>query len=350
MGMALGGGTHANLELDPALGEAIRRDATPRFIKATIDGKAEKIVCAQVVNGGDSLKTDFALLNDLLVDKEPAIVVINCQDEPEGGGDKRMVMLGWTPSGSPVKLRTLSAASRKTMASTFGNLQFKEWNITEREEVTYDACVSNLRELTDAERMDCMTREEYIAEGVRRDLQSQQNAAPARLAGMAAVKVGTQPSFEPAIKAIEPGCGSAAIATLAGDTSEELAAEVVGDVATPADLRGKLSTDTPCYVVLPGADNCLLFVAWQPEGAKLKLKMKASTFKASAIELVRQLSGKTVLTAEVTDPEELTAELGAQAEAAAVKAPPAGAVGLPGMGGGGFKPPAGGFKLPGMGS
>lgn len=364
------GGTNARLTVDEAIKTAVlaEGEGRPRGVKVTADAAAEKLLAAAVLPSGTSLAEDFKGLAGILDDGVPCLVLLRLDDEAtiSSGGDEpaKWAMVAWTPSDAPVKQRMLCASSRRTLRLEFSELSFKEYPVTERSEVTLEQFLESTRETTEADRKAAMTQGELDAEEVRRLVDGERKVAPKKLAGLVALQVHVQPSFESGLaRVLEGGGGLALLAHLRGTTGEELHGELLEDVAGPTQLKGKLPSTEPCYAILPlhGGPGMLL-ISWLPEGAEVKRKMKCSTFKASVLEQVRErLSGAPVARSEITSEEDLDDSMADAAAAAAAAeqaeassaadalpaAPkrPVGGVALPGMGG----KPVGGIALPGMG-
>ncbi|CAE8636499.1 unnamed protein product [Polarella glacialis] len=383
LGMALGG-TNAHLAIDEVLKAALlgaEGDARPRAVKVAVDVEGERLVCAGRIPRGDSLADTFVAVAGQLEESVPCLVLVHLAGDVPDTGDADWAMVAWTPGSSPVKLRMLCASSRKTLRSEFSSLRFKEHTATELDEVSLEQFLESTRPRTDGDRHAAMTQEELDADEVRKQVAIEQAAAPKMLAGLAALQVKVQPSFDESLgRLLAAPSGLVVVAQLCGASGEEVAAEVLEDVASPAGLRGKLPAAAPCYVMLcpPGPDASgpregdepeslqvtrLLLVSWLPDGAGVKARMKSSTFKASVVDRVRQLAGTaTLVLAEATCEDDLDDSLleSASPPAAAVSSkapvasslpgaggprPPAGAVALPGMGRG-----PGGYALPGMGA
>jgi hydroxymethylpyrimidine/phosphomethylpyrimidine kinase len=166
------------------------------------------------------------------------------------------------------------------------------------------------------------------------------------LAGLVALKVKAQESFEEAMKTFLDSENKAVVAKLTGAKSEDLSGEIFDDISAPTALKGKLPNDTACFVLVKKEAPKVLFLMWQPEDVPVKMRMKASTFKASVMDCVKELlPDAELLTANATEEDDLNDEMGnprkvtmeeTQAEAAPKPT-------------GGFKPPVGGYSLPGMG-
>lgn len=360
------GGTHAHLKVDEAVTAAVQgsEGVRPRAVKVTVDPKGEQLSASATFQEGASLAADFATVAEALDDAVPCMVLVRLQDAAgsvPGAGEEDWGLLAWTPSESPVKLRMLCASSRKTLRDHFGKLKFKEYNITERSEATLAQFLEQTHTLTEGERREAMTREELDQQEVREQVAKEQRAAPKMLAGLVALQIKAQSSFEEAMAQLSAEGGKAVIARLAGPKSEELAGELLESVGSPAQLKGRLPTDEPCYVIMRLSEEKTLLFTWLPEGAPARLRMKCSTFKASVVQLAKDFCKvSAVATAEVCDEDDLTEDLGAAAAPAAEEAsapaagpkpggfkPPVGGFALPGMGGG--RPPPGGVALPGMG-
>jgi hypothetical protein len=256
----------------------------------------------------------------------------------------------------------LCASSRKTLQAEFKDLRFKEYNVSELDEVTLPQYIDATRALTESDRHAAMTGQELEAEAVKMRCAKEQGTQPKMLAGLVALQIQVQASFEEALGRLLTEEGRAVLARLAGSSGEELSGEVMEEQITlPSQLRGRLPNEDPCYVLLrPTEAHCLL-ISWLPEFAAPKNKMKCSTFKASVVDTLRQrLGDRKLLLAEVSCNDDLEDDLAdppaeqPAGDATAVEAtpapsgpkPPPGAMALPGMG---KKPPPGAVAMPGMG-
>ncbi|CAE8689839.1 unnamed protein product, partial [Polarella glacialis] len=299
-------------------------DARPRAVKVAVDVEGERLVCAGRVPRGDSLADTFVAVAGQLEESVPCLVLVHLAGDVPDTGDADWAMVAWTPGSSPVKLRMLCASSRRTLRSEFSSLRFKEHTATELDEVSLEQFLESTRPRTDGDRHAAMTQEELDADEVRKQVAIEQAAAPKMLAGLAALQVKVQPSFDESLgRLLAAPSGLVVVAQLCGASGEEVAAEVLEDVASPAGLRGKLPAAAPCYVMLcpPGPDASgpregdepeslqvtrLLLVSWLPDGAGVKARMKSSTFKASVVDRVRQLAGTaTLVLAEATCEDDL---------------------------------------------
>lgn len=351
------GGTVANLAVEEAVREAVSTAASSkvRAVKVVVDPKKESLVADKVLPEGASQSEDFAAVAGALEDAVPCIVLIRIADSTS------WALLAWTPSDSPVKLRTLCAGSRKTLRDCFPDLSFKEYNTTERDEVTFEQFQEHTRDLTESDRHAAMTQGEIDQEEALKQSKREQSAAPKMLAGLVALQIEAQGSFRAAAERLRAPKGVGVLGRLAGPKGEELSGEVLEGVSAPSQLKGRLPAEEPCYVLLRLAAEAdgLLLLSWLPDGAPVKAKMKCSTFKASVLSLAKELTGvERMVQKEINDEDDLSDDLanppaaGASSVEAGAKAtpapggfrPPAGAMPLPGMGG-----PPGGFKLPGMG-
>lgn len=274
-----------------------------------------------------------------LSDSEPCLVLVSLEGLLPDAASPDWAMIAWTPADAPVKLRMLCASSRRTLREEFADFSFREYNATERSEVTLAQYVESTRDRTEDDRHAAMTRDEIDQEEVRKQVAKEQASAPKLLAGLAALQVRTQPSFEDSMKRfLEKTEGSAVIAKL---DSEELGAELI-EAASISSLRGKLPAE-PCFVVTAGEGNRLVFITWLPEGVAVKQKMKTSTFKASVVENVRSFAGDMeVSMAEAGDDDDLEDDLGAPRAVVSEEASPVPKATGP-------RPPAGGIALPGFG-
>lgn len=357
-------GGNANLKVADELKAAVAgaAESKTRAVKVNIEAKAETLSLGATIPEGPTIKEDWAGISSIVEDGVPCVVLVRLQ-KAEGDADapdvpaNAWVMIGWTPGDSPVKLRMLSASSRKGLKDAFkeSDIKFKELPVTDRDELSYAAFVEATRDMTGDERREAMTQSERDAEDTKAEQAAMLKTAPKMLAGLVSLKIKAQSSFEDAIKLLMNEDGKAVIGKLAGDKGEELSGQSLADIPTPSALKGKLPDDDPCYVLVKISAEKILLISWLPENSSVKPRMKLSTFKSSVVELIKELTSVAdVKAAEISFEEMLTDDLGvASAKDEAADAapapekkhggPPPGAVAMPGMGG------MGGFKLPGMG-
>lgn len=359
MMMNMGGSVNLKVsdELKAAVSGAVA--ANVRAIKVNIQQKEETLSLGSTIPVGATMAQDWAGVGGLVEDGVPCVVLVRMKkaegdNEARDAADNAWVMIGWTPSDSPVKLRMLSASSRKGLKDAFGaEFAFKELPVTDHDELTYAAFQEATREMTNDERRDAMSQSERDAEDTKAEVAKELKTAPKMLAGLVSLKINSEASFTDAVKALMSGDGNAVIGKLVGAKGEDLSGEVMAGIASPSGLKGKLADDVPCYVLLKLSAEKLLLISWLPENSPVKPRMKMSTFKSSVISLVKELTSiTTVATSEVQGEDWLTDDLGSapareeeEVGAAPKKhgGPPPGAVAMPGMGA------MGGFKLPGMG-
>lgn len=358
------GATDACLAIDKQLKAEVLGNSPPRAIKVVVDVAAERLMSERSVPEGNSLDADFESVASLLEDAIPCLVLVRLEAHNE------WAMLAWTPLGSPAKLNMLCASSRRTLRDEFSKLSFKEYFVTERSEVTLAQFAESTRERSDADRTAAMTQDEIDAAEGRRAVEQERASAPKMLAGLVALQVKMQPSFEAAMVSVvamcnAPDCSVAVLARLGGRTGEELHGEVLEGASKPEDLCGKLPADEPAYVLLPqqvpgrsGEEPpvSFLLVSWLPDGASVTKRMKSSTFKASVVEKVKELSQGVslgpLLSVEITGEDELTSGLVVSAAASSKASPLEPAADAPhneshaAPGG----RPAGGIALPGLGA
>mmetsp|Transcript_13872 Transcript_13872/g.20458 ORF Transcript_13872/g.20458 Transcript_13872/m.20458 type:complete len:249 (-) Transcript_13872:131-877(-) len=245
----------------------------------------------------------------------------------------------------------LCASSKKAVLQALAEVEFKEYQATEKSEVSLAAFVESTRERTDTDRRAAMSMQEQAEEDAKKAMLKEQQAAPMRMPGLAPMKVSAKASFTESLKSMLSNSNATVVAKLEGDKGEDLVGELL-EGAAPSSLKGKLPSDTPCYVFsLAGED--ILAISWLPDGSPAKARMKFSTFKGSVMDLVKAASNsKELLTAECTEEDDLVDDLGTKSKARSQAAPAPGGAGKPA----GWKPPgamalpgmAGGMPLPGM--
>mmetsp|Transcript_99852 Transcript_99852/g.187828 ORF Transcript_99852/g.187828 Transcript_99852/m.187828 type:complete len:367 (-) Transcript_99852:55-1155(-) len=345
------GGTHANLDVDPAVVEAVEADGT-RAVKVVVD--KSKLTVAKIIKEGASLEEDFATVAASVEDDKPCLMILRVTGLAGIPESTHWAMLAWSPDDAPARAKLPYAASRKTVQEKFEKIGMKEYQATTKDELTLAALADSLRALTESERRAAMTQAEIDLEAVKKEQEQERASAPKMLAGLAALQIKVKDSFMTSVFKLTSEEGKVVLGLLSGPKNEELRGEVLDDVAAPSALKGKLPAE-PCYVLMRAAgEKRLLLLSWLHPDSGIKLRMNLSTFKASTVDKVKELTeGWTVFQKEVTDeddlvddliaaPAEPTAEEKEEAASAAApkKKPPVGGMALPGMGG---------MPLPGMG-
>jgi len=346
------GGTNANLTIDDSLKTALGGDASsrPSAVKVAVDPAAERLTCPDSIPRGGAPAEVFEAAAKLLEDTVPCLLLICLEGAIDGAGVADWAMVAWTPSDSPVKLRMLCASSRRTLRDEFSDIRFQEYNATEKDEVSLAAYIESTRERTERDRHEAMTQDELDQEEVRKQIEIERASKPKMLAGMTALQVKVQPSFDESLAKLLATPQVTVCAKLSGASGEELVAEVIEGAATPKDLQGRFPASEPCYLVLacPPSEGettkKLVLVSWMPEDGGVKARMKASTFKASVIDRIKEISGSNVTTAEASCEEDLDESL-----IQAKSSPPAVAEHAATLPATGPRPPPGGFALPGLG-
>lgn len=355
------GSANANLvvseDLRSAVAEAVEKKT--RAIKILADQKAEKLSAAGSVPESDSLAADFlAVGKELCEDGQPCLVLLRLKGS-EGAdsasaadaGESDWALIAWAPDDSPVKLRMLTASSKKTVTKEFKDLSFREYNATERDEVTLEEYLKATKKLSGAERRAAMSPEERGIEDVKIAQESERKsltANPMKLVGLASLRIKAQDSFRESLDSLfEEGCtlNRAMVCLLAGATSEEVDGEILDDIDAPSSLKGLLPVELPAWVVLRPSEDKVLFICWLPDNAPAKLKMKLSTFKGSVQNLIEAKSDDRydVRSVELSEQDDLSDDLATKPFLTEAKEKtPAGA-------GGGYGGGVGGFALPGMG-
>jgi len=122
--MPMGG--NANLKIDDALKAAVAGAAENkvRAVKVNIEAKAETLALGLTVPEGPTIKDDWNGISSIVEDGVPCVVLVRLKKaegdaEAPDAPDNAWVMIGWTPGDSPVKLRMLSASSRKGLKEAF---------------------------------------------------------------------------------------------------------------------------------------------------------------------------------------------------------------------------------------
>lgn len=316
----------------------------------------ETLKSTETVAESESLEEDFEGVAAILEDDKPCIVLVNLKGSPNHA-ETDWALIAYTPDNAPVKTRMLNASSVKPLKEKLEPLKFLEYQITEKDEATLAKFLEATHVMSEQERRDCMSKEERQIADVKKEQLKEQAAAPKMLAGLKNLKVAEQESFTEAMKDFLVSENKALKAMLTGDKGEELSGEVIDDVASPSGLKGKLPGNDSCFVIMKKEASKILFITWQPDDVPIKQKMKASTFKASVLDLVKeylrsptpegeQETEPEILTAGANDEDELNDEMGnprrkVTAEDLAEPQAPKPT--------GGYKPPCGGIAMPGMG-
>eukprot|EP00435_Cladocopium_sp_Y103_P004957 s1190_g1.t1 len=203
------GGANANLSVDAKLREILGPDAMtpPRAVKVDVDPAGEILVLAGEVKAEPMEPSAvFEAVSELLEDSVPCLVLLSLHGLCETSKEKDYAMIAWTPDVSPVKLRMLCASSRRTLREEFTHLHFKEYNTTERREVTWEQYQESTRARTEQDRFAAMTQD-VLAAGdeidqleVRKQVAKEQAMAPKKLAGLAGMQVKVNETFESSMK------------------------------------------------------------------------------------------------------------------------------------------------------
>jgi len=329
-----------------------------RLCKVSIEGKPPKLVLADTMVAGDSFTADW---DEMLKSKELLLEDVGCfllirlfdkQGTVPGASEEDWVVLSWTPEAVPVRQKMLYTASCKTLKDSFESLRWKEMKATDRDDVSLKEIMQKARVLhrglTKEERHEVMSHQEILLEEVKEDFAKAATNAPKMMAGMVALQIKALASFDEAMEKLAQQKGKVAVvAKLEGAKREEVSGELLSDAGRPSQLKGRLPTNEPCYVILQPDERRLVLISWLPEDVPAKIKMTASTFKRSVVQMLEQRlpEGGKLRKVEVTEEDDLTDDIldepvqeEAAAEAAAAPAPKKA-----------FKPPVGGFALPGLG-
>lgn len=361
------GGTTANIPVDDGLKQAVLGAAENgvRAIKVSVNNKPLLLVSKETIPASESFADDLEAIvasETHLENAAPCILLMRLSDEKKtvpGATEQDWGLLSWSPDDAPVRQKMIYTSSCKTLKDHLSQLRFKELKATEKSEINMSEILQKMRGLsrgmTREERHSVMTHEEIMVEEVAEQMETTRKSAPVKMAGLVALEVKRQESFDAAVSQLLTGDCKAVLARLAGSTHEELSGEALDDAALPSQLKGgRLPAHEPCYVIqkCQGSDDRLLLLSWLPDDMPRDLRMKCSTFKKSVKHFLDSKAGK-VLTAEVTDEGDLTDDLGQahdQEETAAVQGGKPGDAVAAGEASPkkAFKRPVGGMALPGM--
>lgn len=343
--MNLGGNAAFKIadDLQAAVDAAAGGDDT-RAIQIKLNTKAETCEFANKVSG--SMEDAWGKLNGFFEDGIPSLVLF--KDDNKAG---KWALCSWIPEDVPVKPKMLASSVQKNVKSSFEKSLgafAKDYKMMERSEVSYEAYEEYTKELTEDDRHAAMTRQEIVALEAHKDSERERESLVGKkigMIGLGAVTCSAHETFEEAVKAVAMGRGGEGmIAKITGVTNNhQVEGNELDDVNKPADLASKLDDDVPCYVLMHGEDDLLLFISWLPESAPVKPRMNVSTFKRDVVNKIKQMAGvDELIEVEVSEKKELVDSLAQKRiennvpQAASRPAPkPAG-------------PMAGAFKLPGL--
>lgn len=256
------------------------------------------------------------------------------------------------PDAAPVRQKMLFSSSKGSLKTVFEDIKFIEVSKTEKSEVTVDAFLEKTG-MTREQKLECMTATEVDLMLSKEKQAKEQESGPKLLPGMAAVRIKTQESFDDAIAKLLANETKLVLGSLTGPTSEEICGELMDDVETPMQLRGRLPTKEIRFVIFGLEGEPLLFFTWLPDEATIKQKMRCSAFKGSVYTLLKERAQpRTVVQAEVTSEDDLNDDLGkgkVELTGSPGEVPDSSAeTSAPASSPGKFKPPPGAVAMPGM--
>lgn len=325
MGMMLPGAGGKGGPLSPALPvaedlkELIAEEeqrSTVRAIAVSIDKKRPRLLLQDSMPAGSSFDEDFGQVDweTWLDDGAASIVLLRTSDEVgsiQGAQPNTFLFLLWMPEGVPVRQKMNFSSALISLRSAAEGIEFKEWNVTERSEVTLEEAHSIGRELTEQERFDGMTLEEQaraefdnqVAEAMQK-----QDSTKRRMALL-------QASFEDALEKVMGGSGQALLATLGScpdDDTVEINGEVMDGISLTPQLQGRLPQDSIAFALVKGSPEELLLVFWAPAGASEADKAKGQSVVRSVKHSIQEKIGESfsLYLGEAFGEADLTEDLG----------------------------------------
>merc|ERR1740121_2355414 len=300
MGMMMGGkgGAPASMPVAEDLKDLIEETAKlgkVRYIKVGIDKKRPRLLLEDQVEASPDFCADFERVDwaNWLQDATATIVLCKTTDEKgtvTGATPNTFLFMVFMPEGVPVRQKTGFSSALSSMKQALPDINFKEWNVSEREEVTCKDAIDLGREQTDEERRAQLSAGERAA----LEHQEQADALNAEYEKKRKRLVSLHGSFEDAFLEVLDEKNKAVIAKMISFPDQdtvELGGEVMAGAGKATDLRGKLPKDDALFVILR-EDTTLLIVHWKPEGASEDRKLKSGSIVAKLTDAIQGKAGK----------------------------------------------------------
>lgn len=281
---------------------AVRNDPNTRALKCEI--KNEKIVPSEKLSKSSDHKADFKNLQNIVVLKQPCYIAYKLDD------DEGYIFVNFAPDNSSIKDRMLYASTRDTCKKGLGYSYFTgDFHTTEPNELTWE----NYEEHKQGKYVDAPLT---LAEQEIRQEKFAEIAKGTVTEYVHSVKFPVSKDAFSKLQELSQGSAAFNSVLLTVDTDKETI-ELLGAKQTDINsLPSILPVDQPCFVIFRYSHqwnskqfDSNVFVYSCPMKAKIKSKMLHSTVKAPAIEGVGLAGVKIEKKVEVTDSEDLDAEL-----------------------------------------
>jgi twinfilin len=304
--MAHQSGIPISATLRDAFADARSEDSV-RTIKVAIVG--EKMVPASKQAKQSSESSDFDALQKLVEPRQPCYLLFKLdENSSESSGSQQWVFVVYAPDDSPIKDRMLYASSRDTCKKSLGYSYFsQDYHVTEPQEIAWSEFQSHKQgkyseaPLTVAEQETRAERHAEVHVGHTKEY-------------VHSVKFPISSEARDALARLDKASVDAVF--LRVDVDRETVELRGAQKATIASLPDAVPDDSPCFVVFRYAHSHggrsqapYVFVYSCPTNAPIKLKMLHSTVKSTAIAGVEAAGIKVEKKVEISERDELTAEL-----------------------------------------
>lgn len=291
MGMMMGGkggGAPKAMPVAQELQDAIMAATanSTRAIKFTVDAKRPRLLLETVVAGGASFADDFGALDlkSLFVDATPCAVLLRALDEAgtiPGAKEGVFVYCGWMPAGVPVKQKMAWSSALSSLKEGMPGVDFREFNLNEREEAKLDEIVNVAKELTDAEKYDLLTDQERAELRVKEESARLQKEYDAKLKPKETFGAALGVLFTPG------GVGQAFFAKLGGGNFSEIHGGEHFAAADAMAARKLVPQDAVGWCVCRSENTTIQVFEHIPDGAPANAKKSAPNFNHQVVELFK---------------------------------------------------------------
>lgn len=301
-------------ELTTAVTAAQGGDGT-RAILVSLDHKKERCGLVKTISGG--MDAAWTELQGLLEDGVPSYVLFKDDDKDPQAGQWSLCV--WIPEGTPVKPKMCASSAQKNVKEAFAS-QLGPWApnfpMSEKSEVTLSSFQEHTQPKTEEDRRNAMTRAEIVKEESIKDSERERKSLEGKkigMVGLGSITCRAHESFQALVKQLAQSSVQefGVKCMITGTTNNnQVEAEEIDDVKDPTDLKGKLSDDVPCYVLMLGQEGTLVLISWLPENSPVKPRMNVSTFKRDVVNKIKEISGvDDIIEQECSMDDELTPAL-----------------------------------------
>lgn len=262
------GGTEgqSKLQLDPKVEKYIK-DKTIRALRMTIEG--ELIRYHKKMEAGSSEKEDWEMMREdqKWFSYDDACYVVFKRKHGN-------VLINWLPDTIPVKKKFLYANSNMQIKNLASEAQWKEYRVTELDEVTWHAFAEFTRTLTAEERLAAMSPMEQEVERVK--LLTTGKDHPKMLPGMAELRCQMSDGLRGVLTKPEVGD----LCLVRPHETVEMLDGHSEKLSKIEDIVPKMSRSEPCYVVWYQSKARVYCILWSPDSPNLnkKMQMQLSVF------------------------------------------------------------------------